>query len=90
MSKKFVVHETEYCMILKRVTNKVGEFILAIELIYVKKAKRNEIRFCYYKENKNGNLQLQPRPLDITSNELTPLLNKAIKEGIFEGVELKF
>ncbi|MCY7852594.1 hypothetical protein P8859_15115 [Bacillus spizizenii] len=90
MSPKSFLHETDYCMILKRVTNTVGNFILAIELIYVKKAKRNEIRFCYYKKNKNGNLQLQPRPLDITPNELTPLFNKALKEGILEGVELKF
>jgi hypothetical protein len=49
-----------------------------IERIHVKRLDRPEIRFSWWK-----NAQLMPKPLDVTEDELLPLMQNAMREGVF-------
>lgn len=78
-----IVHETDYCVIKKRATVTLDDVrIAAIELITVKELERDEIRFAYYKKEDSGKLKLIMRPLDVTYEQLTKLLNKAREQNI--------
>lgn len=73
---------TKYCDLLAQGTTKEGEDISAVEKIFIKSIKRNEIRFAWYKE-KNGIRHFQPRPLDLTEDELLVLLKDGFENGVF-------
>ncbi|WP_125940046.1 hypothetical protein [Methylobacterium indicum] len=49
-----------------------------IERIHIHKLGTVEIRFSWWK---NGHFQ--PRPLDVTEDELLPLIQEAIEKGVF-------
>lgn len=49
-----------------------------IERIFVKGERREEIRFSWWPDGK-----FKPRPLDVTEDELLPLLRAAIVAGVF-------
>jgi hypothetical protein len=53
-----------------------------VERIFVKSLKRVEIRFAWYKE-KNGTRHFQPRPLDLTEEELLELLKDGVNKEVF-------
>lgn len=77
------IHETEYCIIKKRAQLDIDESrVAAIELITVKELERDETRFAYYKREHTGRLTLIPRPLDVTYEELTKLINLAREKNI--------
>jgi hypothetical protein len=59
-----------------------GADISAVEKIFVKSLKREEIRFAWYKE-RDGVKHFQPRPLDLTEDELLELLKDGVREGVF-------
>jgi hypothetical protein len=50
----------------------------AIERIHVKKADQVEIRFSSWEGSR-----MLPRPLDLTEEELLPLLDAALRAGVF-------
>lgn len=77
------IHETDYCIIKKRAELDLSrDRVAAIELITVKELGRDEIRFAYYKKEDKGKLRLIMRPLDVTYEELTELINKAREMNI--------
>ncbi|GEN54932.1 hypothetical protein J0K78_03110 [Halobacillus sp. GSS1] len=85
MTSKEPEHETDYCTIWKRASVKIEEDrFAAIELITVKELNREEIRFAYYKLDKNGNLRLIPRPLDVTYSEFNKLIKEAKEKKIID------
>jgi hypothetical protein len=55
-----------------------GKSFVAIERIFVKKAKQEEIRFSLWEGSR-----MMPRPLDLPEQELLPLLQAAIGAGVF-------
>ncbi|WP_210402636.1 hypothetical protein [Viridibacillus sp. FSL H7-0596] len=78
-----VLKSTEYCDLLRQGRLVDGETISTIERINVKAKGEEEIRFSYYKFNKNGNERLILRPLDISENELLMLFADAVNEKVF-------
>ncbi|PLR94845.1 hypothetical protein [Bacillus sp. T33-2] len=78
-----IVKSTNYCDVLKEAKIVSEDITPVIELIRVKDLDREEIRFAYYKKDKNGRTILVPRPLDLESHDLLMLLKEAIKENIF-------
>ncbi|ATY83829.1 hypothetical protein CVV65_01625 [Kyrpidia spormannii] len=78
-----VIKRTDYCDLLKQAKLKVGDTVSAIERIYVHQTQQDEIRFAYYKMNKNDNERLILRPLDINEDELLVLMVDAAKKGVF-------
>ncbi|MFD4706993.1 hypothetical protein ACFWM3_19295 [Gottfriedia sp. NPDC058432] len=78
-----VLKSTEYCDLLKQGRLVDGETISTIERINVKATGEDEIRFSYYKFNKNGNERLILRPLDISENELLMLFADSVNEKVF-------
>jgi hypothetical protein len=62
---------------------KEGEDISTVEKIFIKDIKREEIRFAWYKEEKNCTRRLIPRPLDLTEDELIELLKDGVNKGVF-------
>ena len=83
MKEEKIIKETKYCKIINQ--GKVGddEYTYTIEKIYVKKLKRNEIRFCVYKATRRGNETYIPRSLDVTELELIELIKESIKNKVF-------
>ena len=79
-----VLKKTKYCDLLAQGTTREGEDISAVERIYINNLKREEIRFAWYKE-KGGTNYFQPRPLDLTEDELLKLLADSVKEGVFSN-----
>jgi hypothetical protein len=77
-----ILRKTKYCNLLAQGTTQEGEYISAVEKIYIHELKREEIRFAWYKE-KDGTKRFQPRPLDITEDELLELFTDGVKEGVF-------
>ncbi|MFD0824340.1 hypothetical protein ACT8ZR_01545 [Neobacillus sp. M.A.Huq-85] len=77
-----VIKATKYCNLLAQGTTQEGEDISAVEKIFIKALKREEIRFAWYKE-KNGVRYFQPRPLDLTEDELFDLLKDGVNKGVF-------
>jgi hypothetical protein len=49
-----------------------------IERLHVKAREQDEIRFSWWKDGK-----MATRPLDLAENELLPLLEQAINNGVF-------
>lgn len=78
-----VIKRTDYCDLLKQGKLEIGDTVSTIERIYVNGTKQEEIRFAYYKFNKEGNERLILRPLDINENELLVLFANAISKGVF-------
>jgi hypothetical protein len=58
-----------------------GADISSVEKIFVKSLKREKIRFAWYKE-RDGIKHFQPRPLDLTEDELLELLKVGMREGV--------
>jgi hypothetical protein len=74
---------THYCDLLAQGTSQEGEDISAVEKIFIKDIRREEIRFAWYKEEKNGTRRFIPRPLDLTEDELLLLLKDGLDKGVF-------
>ncbi|MFD1957801.1 MULTISPECIES: hypothetical protein [Paenibacillaceae] len=81
--KTEILKSTDYCDLLKQGRLELGEFICTIERITVKTSGEDEIRFAYYKKNKNDNERLILRPLDINENELLMLFADAVSKNVF-------
>ena len=84
------VKETKYCKLLQSVgfEDKYTGYKYAIEKIYVKTLKREEIRLCLYKDMRDRagkvTCKMLVRPVDLTSEELLQLLVKGYKDGIID------
>jgi len=83
MQEREYIKDTKYCQILaqSRVTD--GVYTYSIEKVYVKKKKRDEIRFCLYKDTLNQIEKYVPRSLDVTELELLDLFKEAINQDVF-------
>lgn len=81
--KAEVIKSTDYCDLLKQGRLELDPFICTIERITVKASGEDEIRFAYYKKNKNDNERLILRPLDINENELLMLFADAVSKNVF-------
>ncbi|PET44364.1 hypothetical protein CN514_21885 [Bacillus sp. AFS001701] len=81
--KNKILKSTEYCDLLSRGRLVDGDTVSTIERIFVNETGEDEIRFAYYKFNKNGNERLILRPLDINENELLMLFADAVSENVF-------
>jgi len=83
MQEREYIKDTKYCQILaqSRVTD--GVYTYSIEKVYVKKKKRDEIRFCLYKDTLNQIEKYIPRSLDVTELELLELFKEAINQDVF-------
>lgn len=81
--------DTDYCRYYARGSFSAGDFRCSLEQIFIKDLDRREIRFGYYKKNKNGNYQLVMRPLDVTLDEFKIIFEDAIINGVFSLVFLK-
>lgn len=73
--------DTDYARQIKAVSGPSGE---TIERIFVKQYQQEEIRFSWWP---GGNFV--PRALDVTEDELLPLLSQAIVGGVFTDRFLK-
>ncbi|WP_051314924.1 hypothetical protein [Alteribacter aurantiacus] len=84
-ARKPVLKETEYCELIEqgKLVNK--DQISTIEKIKVKSTGEEEIRFAYYKLNKNNNERLILRPLDLSETELLQLFVDSINKGVFSS-----
>lgn len=80
--------DTDYCRYYARGFFETDEVRCSIEQIFIKELDRREIRFGYYKKNKNGNFQLVMRPLDVTEDEFLTMFKNAIEYGVFSTVFL--
>ncbi|OAB26501.1 hypothetical protein PMSD_25280 [Paenibacillus macquariensis subsp. defensor] len=83
--KTQVLKSTEYCDLLNQGRLVDGETVSTIERINVKASSEDEIRFAYYKKNKNNNERLILRPLDICENELLMLFADAVSKNVFSA-----
>lgn len=81
-------NDTDYCRFYARGSYIAGDFMSNIEQIFIKALDRREIRFGYYKKNKNGNFALIPRPLDVTEDEFIAMFEEAIINGVFSNIFL--
>ncbi|PEM52038.1 MULTISPECIES: hypothetical protein [Bacillus cereus group] len=78
------VKETDYCIIKKQAFSESEGCFHAVEKIFVKGSKRDEIRFAYYKMNENtGNKRIILRPLDLTEDDLLTLMRQGLAEDVF-------
>lgn len=82
------INDTNYCKLYARGSYISGDFMNNIEQIFIKGLDRREIRFGYYKKNKNGNYGLVPRPLDVTEDEFIVMFEDAIGNGVFSNIFL--
>ncbi|WHZ04956.1 hypothetical protein QNH48_10180 [Neobacillus sp. YX16] len=76
---------TSYCDLLAQGLTQDGDDISAVERIFIKDIKREEIRFAWYKEEMNGSKRFIPRPLDLTEEELLELLKDGVNKGVFSN-----
>ena len=85
MQAREFIKDTKYCQILaqSRVTD--GVYTYSIEKVYVKRKKRDEIRFCLYKDTVNQIEKYVPRSLDVTEMELLELFKEAIRQDVFSN-----
>ncbi|EQB88755.1 hypothetical protein J2Z44_004182 [Clostridium punense] len=79
-------NDTDYCRFYARGSFLSGDFMCTLEQIFIKELDRREIRFGYYKKNKNGNFQLVTRPLDVTEDEFIVMFKDAIENGVFSKI----
>ena len=82
MAKK-VIKSTNYCDILNQGKVNYEEYSYCIERIYIKVKKRDEIRFCLYKDTVTREHRYIPRSLDVTELELIELIKSSLKEKVF-------
>jgi len=80
---KKIIKSTKYCDILGRGKVNDKEYTYCIERIYIKAKKRDEIRFCLYKDTVTRENRYIPRSLDVTELELFELIRSSIKEKVF-------
>lgn len=73
--------DTAYARQIKAVAGPSGE---TIERIFVKQYQQEEIRLSWWPGG-----SFVPRPLDVTGDELLPLLSQAIAGGVFTDRFLK-
>ena len=81
MASDHPLRDTDYATELatvKKPSGATGSSYTAIERIYVKAADQEEIRFSWWEGNR-----MMPRPLDLPESELLPLLQEAIRGGVF-------
>ncbi len=83
MNKGDVIKDTKYCQIMAQSKITDGEYTYSIEKVFVKAKKRDEIRFCLYKDTINQVERYVPRSLDVTELEFLELFRKAIQEEVF-------
>ena len=57
-----------------------GRSFVAIERIYVKQARQEEIRFSWWEDSR-----MMARPLDLPESELLPLIREAIAKDVFSS-----
>lgn len=81
---KEIINSTKYCDLLKQAKVSNGDSVYAIEKIFVKENKREEVRFVYYKIDAEGKENFVPRPLDLEEEYLVDLLKSGIKSGVIE------
>lgn len=81
-------NETNYCKFYARGSFLTDKVRCSIEQIFIKDLDRREVRFGYYKKNKNGNYQLVTRPLDVTEDEFLIMFKNAIENGVFSAIFL--
>ncbi|OLS38599.1 hypothetical protein [Bacillus sp. MRMR6] len=74
---------TNYCDLLAQGITQIGEDISAVERIFIKDIKREEIRFAWYKEDNEGKRRFIPRPLDLTEVELLELIKDGVNKEVF-------
>ncbi|MFF2589510.1 hypothetical protein ACFVSS_16780 [Peribacillus butanolivorans] len=82
-AEKKVLKQTDYCNLLNQGRLQKKDHVSTIERIHVKATQEDEIRFAYYKYNKNDNERLILRPLDLTEDDLFQLFISAIAEDVF-------
>ncbi|HBJ1650311.1 TPA: hypothetical protein LA460_000215 [Clostridium botulinum] len=87
-SKNEAFNDTDYCRFYARGSFSTDNIMYTIEQIFIKDLDRREIRFGYYKKNKNENYQLVTRALDVTEKEFVVMFKDAIKNGVFSAVFL--
>lgn len=75
------MRDTFYATEIKTVGDEHGQ---TIERIFVKEHGRDEIRFSWWKDGR-----MIMRPLDLPEEELLPLLEMAIRKGVFSSGFLK-
>ena len=76
--------ETRYCKIIKSVTVVDGYETFALEKIYIKSLDRYEIRIALYKNCRDRDMKLIPRPTDISQDLLATLILLGIKSGVLD------
>lgn len=81
--KNECIKETKYCQILAQSKVTDGEYTYSIEKVFVKAKRRDEIRFCLYKDTGNQLERYVPRSLDVTELEFLELFRDAIKQEVF-------
>ncbi|ALC91470.1 hypothetical protein AM500_18000 [Bacillus sp. FJAT-18017] len=77
-----MLRSTPYCNLIAQGRSQEGNDIAAVERIFIKGMKRDEIRFAWYKQV-NGSERFQPRPLDLTEEELLKVLEDGVANGVF-------
>lgn len=82
MSK--IIKETKYCKIMKSAIVEDGDEKFAIEKIYIKALKRDEIRICLYRDCKDRLNKLIPRPVDLRIDKLLKLIIEGLKSGVLD------
>ena len=82
MSKS--IKETRYCKIMKNAIVEDGDEKFAIEKIYIKALKRDEIRICLYRDCKDRPNKLIPRPVDLRIDKLLKLIIEGLKSGVLD------
>ena len=78
-----IIKSTKYCDILGQGKVNDEEYTYCIERIYIKAKKRDEIRFCLYKDTITRENRYIPRSLDVTELELIELIKASLKEKVF-------
>lgn len=88
MTRK-VIKDTKYCQILNQGKVADEEYTYSIEKIFIKAAKRDEIRFSLYKDTKRSAERYIPRSLDVTEEQLLQLIKESITSGVFSKEFIK-
>lgn len=86
-----IIKETNYCKLISSYKSKkdANGYQYAIEKIFVKTLRREEIRLCLYKNMKgrSGDMKsrMLARPVDLTENELLFLLSIGVQNNFFSS-----
>ena len=82
MNDARILKSTKYCNLLRQGRVDGGDVVSALERIEIKSTGNIEIRFSFYKKNKNGKDCLVPRPLDLSEEELLLLFEDALQKRV--------